>query len=113
MKYTPDEIMHGLDCCYHLSRSYLKEINDGNYDECFACPFRPDGEDTCDTLEPLFEATIELLKEEEAKPLRCGGCSWFTQTQESGVGYCSLQNHEREVFDTEYCSWGSWTAKEG
>lgn len=42
-----------------------------------------------------------------------GGCSWFTQTQESGVGYCSLKNHEREVFDTEYCSWGAWTAKEG
>lgn len=63
--------MKGLDRCYHLSRSYLQEINDGGFDECFDCPFRPDGEDTCDTLEPLFEATIELLKAEEAKPLRC------------------------------------------
>lgn len=59
------------------------------------------------------KAAIELLKAEEAKPLRCGGCSWFTQTQESGVGYCSFPNCEREVFDTEYCSWGAWTGKGG
>lgn len=109
MKYTPDEIMKGLDRCYHLSRSCPEE----SFDECFDCPFRPDGADTCDKPEPLFEATIELLKAEEAKPLRCAGCSWFTQTQENGVGYCSLQNYEREVFDTEYCSWGAWTDKEG
>ena len=31
MKYSKEEIMKGLDHCYHLSRSYLKEINDGNF----------------------------------------------------------------------------------
>ena len=109
MKYTPDEIMKGLDHCYHLQRSYLEEIVDGGFDECFNCPFRPDGEDTCDTLEPLFEAAINLLKAREAGPLRCGGCSFFTQTQESGVGICSRWKREDEVFDTDYCSQGAWT----
>ena len=71
------------------------------YYECVGC------------LESLRSDALELMKEEEAKPLRCGGCSWFTQTQESGVGYCSFPNCEREVFDTEYCSWGAWTGKEG
>lgn len=113
MTYSKDEIMKGLDRCYHLSRSYMKEIVDGGFDECFDCPFRPDCEDTCDTLEQLFAATIELLKAEEAKPLRCSGCSFFTKTQESGVGICSRWKHAEEVFDTDYCSQGAWTAKEG
>ena len=110
MKYTPDEIMEGLDHCLHLQNRKSKFID---LDECFSCPFRHDGEDTCDTLEPLFEATIELLKAREAGPLRCGGCSFFTKTQESGVGICTRFDRVEQVFDTDYCSQGAWTAKEG
>lgn len=111
MKYSADEIMKGLDKCLHLSRSYQEEIVKDSFDECFDCPFRPEGEETCNTLEPLFEATIELLKREEAKPLRCGGCSFFTKTHESGVGHCSYPHHKCDVFVTDYCSQGAWTGE--
>lgn len=83
---------------------------------CQDCPWESCERSDCARAEMPYDlvyAALELLKAEEAKPLRCGGCSWFTQTQESGVGYCSFPNCEREVFDTEYCSWGAWTGKEG
>lgn len=81
-------------------------------DACRDCAYDA-GHPYNECVETLLKDALSLLKAEEAKPLRCGGCSWFTQTQESGVGYCSFPNCEREVFDTEYCSWGAWTGKEG
>ena len=92
---------------------HLKEIAE-YFRECRSnASFASKAENHFWELQNAASEAAELLKAEEAKPLRCGGCSWFTQTQESGVGYCSFPNCEREVFDTEYCSWGAWTGKEG
>ena len=107
MTYSKDEIMKGLDRCYHLQRSYREEIVDGGFDECFSCPFRPDGEDTCNTLEPLFEATIELLKaqvpillENQHKPY-----GHFINANSPWISRCPKCGKKIEGKQTRFCKY--------
>lgn len=59
----------------------------------------------CDSMNELCPVicldALELLKEQEKKPLRCVDCIYHR-----GDGWC-LENY-REVKNTDYCSFGSW-----
>ena len=44
---------------------------------------------------------LALLKEQEAKPLRCKECSYHRND-----GWCN--EHGREVKGSDYCSFGAW-----
>lgn len=63
MEYSRDEVIKALDHCIHLNGVSSLDNND----ECFDCPFRADGEDTCVSLAPMLEAALELLKEQEPR----------------------------------------------
>ena len=41
-----------------------------NFDECFACAYRPDGEDTCETLRPLCEDALNVIEKLEPRILK-------------------------------------------
>lgn len=49
----------------------------------------------------LRDKVIALLKEQEAKPLRCKTCTMRDKT-----GFCHRWNIE--VKDYDYCSFGAW-----
>ena len=51
------EIKESLIKHIHLERSRTEF----NFDECFACAYRPDGKDTCETLRPLCEDALEMI----------------------------------------------------
>lgn len=52
----------------------------------------------------LVYQTIELLKEQEEKPLRCKTCTVRDRT-----GFC--YEWKREVKDDDYCSFGAWKGR--
>lgn len=52
-------------------------------------------------LEDDWKRVKELLKEQEAKPLRCKTCTMRDKT-----GFCHRWNIE--VKDNDYCSFGAW-----
>ena len=46
----------------------------------------------------------DVLKEQEAKPLRCEECSYHRND-----GWCN--EHRREVKESDYCSFGAWEGR--
>ncbi len=44
----------------HLHRE--KSRSGLNFDECFSCAYRPDGQDTCESLNALITDTYKLIK---------------------------------------------------
>lgn len=58
-----EEIMKGLEHHRHLEASR----NELGHDECFDCPYRPDGEDTCASLDRMIEDALKLLKENKER----------------------------------------------
>ena len=58
-----EEVLKGLEHHRHLEASR----NELGHDECFDCPYRPYGEDTCASLDRMIDDALELLKEHEAQ----------------------------------------------
>ena len=56
-----EEVLKGLVHHRHLEASR----NELNHDECFDCPYRPDGEDTCASLDRMINDALELLNEQQ------------------------------------------------
>lgn len=52
----------------------------------------------------VLDDAIALLKEQEAKPLRCKECSYHRND-----GWCN--EHGREVKGSDYCSFGAWEGR--
>jgi len=54
-----------------LKESLIKHLHLENsrtnldFDECFACAYRPDGKDTCDNLIPLIDGALSMIKKLE------------------------------------------------
>ena len=67
--------------------------------DAMECPYRY-GDESCD-IEEMCRDALELLKEQEEKPLRCKTCTMRDRT-----GFCHRWN--REVKDDDYCSFGAW-----
>lgn len=63
MKYSRDEVIKALDHCIHLNGVSVLD----NHDECFDCPFRTDGEDTCVSMVPLLDSALKLLTEQPSE----------------------------------------------
>ena len=62
-----DEVIKGI--IHHKLRQ--KNIQKLNHDECFDCPYRPDGMDMCESIDALLDDVLALLKEQEIKtPIR-------------------------------------------
>lgn len=66
---TKNEVIKGI--IHHKLRQ--KSIQKINHDECFDCPYRPDRMDTCESIEPLLDDVLALLKEQEAA-VQCENC---------------------------------------
>jgi hypothetical protein len=60
--------------------------------------------DPLDAPWDLIDETLALLKEQEAKPLRCKECSYHRND-----GWCN--EHGREVKESDYCSFGAWEGR--
>ena len=77
---TIEEVRKGLDHHAHLEESR----ENLSFDECFDCPYRPDGKDTCDSLQPLLMDARALLTPEsprvmatdDVKRLKPGDSCW-------------------------------------
>ena len=59
---------------------------------------------TEDEVQKAKEDALALLKEQEAKPLRCKECSYYRND-----GWCN--EHGREVKESDYCSFGAWEGR--
>lgn len=83
-----EEVRKGLDHHAHLEESR----ENLNFDECFDCPYRPDGKDACDSLQPLLKDALALLTPEtprvmttdEVKTLKPGDSCWLEVWWEEG-----------------------------
>lgn len=56
-----DEIIKGI--IHHKLRE--KSMQELNHDECFDCPYRPNEKKTCESIEPILDDILVLLKEQE------------------------------------------------
>ena len=73
----------------------------GNF--CMDCPYtEPIGfnQFKCNNQQMMKDA-LALIKEQEAKPLRCKECSYHRDD-----GWCN--ENKREVKESDYCSFGAW-----
>ena len=62
MGMSKDEVIKGI-IHHKLKEKSMQELN---HDECFDCPYRPDGKCMCESIEPLLDDALALLKEQEA-----------------------------------------------
>ena len=58
-----DEIIKGI--IHHKLREKSKQ--ELNHDECFDCPYRPDGKETCESIEPILDDVLVFLKKPEER----------------------------------------------
>lgn len=65
MGMSNDEVIKGI-IHHKLKEKSMQELN---HDECFDCPYRPDGKHMCESIEPLLDDALALLKEQEAKTI--------------------------------------------
>ena len=63
MGMSKDEVIKGI-IHHKLKEKSMQELN---HDECFDCPYRPDGKCMCESIEPLLNDALALLKEQEAE----------------------------------------------
>lgn len=73
------EIKESLIKHLHLENSRVSM----NFDECFACAYRPDGKNTCDNLNPLINDALNMIKKLEPhvvglSEIEDGGGYWLT-----------------------------------
>ena len=61
MGMSKDEVIKGI-IHHKLKEKSMQELN---HDECFDCPYRPDGKCMCESIEPLLNDALALLKEQE------------------------------------------------
>ena len=85
-----DKVVQGLECC-----------NQTQEDLCGQCPYFNDF-NGC--MLKLRQDALALLKEQEAKPLRCKECSYHRNDD-----WCN--EHGREVNESDYCSFGAWECR--
>lgn len=85
------KVIKGLNCC---SRAYGTNCGDCPYDMYYAS----------DCTTHMSMDVLELLKEQEEKPLRCDKCSHHRED-----GWCGM--HKQWVKETDYCSWGAWEGR--
>lgn len=83
-----EKVVNALECCI-----------DGML--CAECGY--EGLDRCFDKVLLADA-LSLLKEQEAKPLRCKKCNYHRDD-----GWCN--EHGREVQESDYCSFGAWESR--
>ena len=88
-----DKVIKGLKCCLSSGMN------------CDSCPY----DDRCychpkSIEEGVLADALELLKEQEAKPLCCKECSYHRND-----GWCN--EHGREVKESDYCSFGVWEGR--
>ena len=78
--------------------------NDARHD-CRECDYyiRTNCVEYCDERRIVRDA-LALLKEQEAKPLRCKECSYHRDDD-----WCN--EHGREVKESDYCSFGAWEGR--
>lgn len=104
-----------------------------NFDECFACAYRPDGQDTCDDLIPLLDDALSMIKKLEPhviglNEIEDGEGYWWTtmsgdinrfvicvhNEKDAGKPYITFAwqygtfSLEAETYGTE---WRLWSAK--
>lgn len=86
-----EKVIKCLELCRKLTNS------------CEGCPYEnvPAVENCMLTM---HGDALELLKEQEAKPLRCKECSYHRDD-----GWCN--EHRREVKESDYCSFGAWEGR--
>ena len=82
-----EKVISGLHYCTHTDG-----VN------CRDCPYDLS---VSDCTAQMSMDVLELLKEQEEKPLRCDKCSYHRED-----GWCGM--HKRWVKETDYCSWGAW-----
>ena len=123
------EIKESLIKHIHLERSRTEL----NHDECFSCAYRPDGEDTCETLRPLCEDALEMIKKLEPhilglNEIKEGEGYWVDMMDDDFVDrpvicvhiendarkpYITLAwqfgtfSWEAETYGTEWCLWSA------
>ena len=61
MGMSNDEVIKGI-IHHRLKEKSMQELN---HDECFDCPYRPDGTHMCESIEPLLDDALALLKEQD------------------------------------------------
>ena len=72
--------------------------------QCHDCPYYQPGITLEECMTELRTDALELLKEQEAKPLRCKECSYHRDD-----GWCN--EHGKEVKESDYCSFGAWEGR--
>lgn len=90
-----EKVIKGLELCTSGS-----EYGDNT---CQECPYFVSVKYGCHRQQMEKDA-LELLKEQEAKPLRCKECSYHRDD-----GWCN--EHRREVKEADYCSFGAWEGR--
>ena len=105
-----DEIIKGIT--HHKLRNKSMQVM--NHDECFDCPYRPDGKETCESIEPIFDDVLNLLKEYTKE--NCDGADypWKDETllkEQNETIECYACGHRLQK-DWVWCPWCRWeTAK--
>ena len=78
--------------------SWLEGLAEPDWRECYS------DSEVQETARQALDLIDELLKEQEAKPLRCKECSYHRND-----GWCD--EHRREVKESDYCSFGAWEGR--
>ena len=82
----------------------IKNMIELNHDECFDCPYRPEGKTFCRTLNDLYDDVLKLIKEKEpAKAVINGDDTWECESCGAVVGWDELGFGGIEKVQYKFC----------
>ena len=119
-----EKVIHTLECCFDVQSGWKDAVW-----VCPACPYAKNDEEPCETLAPLLDDAITLLKEQQPRVMTLeevlGGDECWIEGKSVACGYgdavltCDGEHvdfyrpHSVYILDFyEYgLSWRCWTAK--